>query len=348
MTPKVSVIIPIYNVEEYLHRCIDSVRTQSLEDIEIILVDDESPDDCPRICDEYSSVDDRIIVIHKKNEGLGFARNSGIESASGEYVYFVDSDDYLNKDALEELYKKAKEDDLDMCFGNICAVNEKGEIVKRVNKFSDKIFRQPEIINEVLTAMLGADPKGKNDVELGMSAWQGLYKLSWLKLNNLRFPSERVYISEDIIFHIDALPQANKMAYIANYVYYHSTYNKTSLTKSYNPERFDKDGVLYLEEMSRVSKFSDNGEMKKRIQRTYLGNVRVCLKQIVGKARNENDKQFAYVEIEKIVNDSIFQQVLKEYPYWKNPIKQAIMSFLLKHRLVFLVYIATKLQNGAN
>lgn len=98
--PKVSIVVPIYNVEKYLHRCVNSLIRQTLKDIEIILVDDGSPDNCPKICDEYKNKDIRVKVIHKKNAGLGLARNSGLDEAKGEYVVFVDSDDFIEESAL--------------------------------------------------------------------------------------------------------------------------------------------------------------------------------------------------------------------------------------------------------
>ena len=91
----VSVVLPIYNVEKYLSRCLESVVNQSYRKLEIILVDDESPDKCPEICDKWAAKDNRIKVVHKKNAGLGHARNTGIENATGEYICFVDSDDYI-------------------------------------------------------------------------------------------------------------------------------------------------------------------------------------------------------------------------------------------------------------
>ena len=105
---KVSVIIPIYKVEKYLSRCLDSVVNQTLDDIEIVLVDDGSPDSCPEICDRYAKKDSRIKVIHKKNEGLGYARNSGMLIATGEYIAFLDSDDYVSKDMYEKVYSELK------------------------------------------------------------------------------------------------------------------------------------------------------------------------------------------------------------------------------------------------
>ena len=112
MIPKVSVIVPIYNVEHYFMRCIESLIHQSLKDIEIIFVDDESPDNCPKICDEYAKEYANIKVIHKKNQGLGMARNSGLEIATGEYVAFLDSDDFVDTAMYEALYRKAKDKEI--------------------------------------------------------------------------------------------------------------------------------------------------------------------------------------------------------------------------------------------
>ena len=109
----VSVIIPIYRVESYLSRCVDSVIEQTMKDIEIILVDDGSPDFCPQICDEYGLKDTRVTVIHKENGGLASARNAGMRVATGEYVFFLDSDDWIDPQTLEELLCVAKENVVD-------------------------------------------------------------------------------------------------------------------------------------------------------------------------------------------------------------------------------------------
>lgn len=104
MTPKISIIVPVYNVEQYLPRCIDSILTQTFSDFELILVNDGSPDRCPNICDEYAIRDARIQVIHKENSGVSNSRNAGIEVSKGAYIAFVDSDDYLDKNYLKSLY----------------------------------------------------------------------------------------------------------------------------------------------------------------------------------------------------------------------------------------------------
>ena len=112
--PAVSVVVPVYNVEKYLRECLDSIINQTLKDIEIILVDDGSPDNCPQICDEYASKDSRIKVIHKQNGGYGSAVNTGIEIANGEYIGIVESDDWIEHDMYEKLYNNAKENNTDI------------------------------------------------------------------------------------------------------------------------------------------------------------------------------------------------------------------------------------------
>lgn len=340
--PKVSIIIPIYNVEKYLMKCVDSVRNQTVEDIEIILVDDESPDNCPDICNRLSMEDNRISVIHKLNGGLGLARNSGLEVATGEYVFFVDSDDYLRLDAVEVLYNRAKEMNLDICFGGIYSVFDNGKVKENVPYYAEKVFEQPALTGKVLKEMLGSAPKEKRDGILRMSVWQGIYRREWIKRNNLHFCSEREFISEDIIFHLDALPVANRLGYVKECLYYHITDNSDSLTHKFNPSRFEKAVVLYLEEKRKIELIEHNDGMTQRAQRLFLGNVRAAIKQIVAKSEEIKDYRFARNELLKIVNNQTVKDVLNEYPYRENPPAQAIMSWLIIHKFVFIMYILTR------
>lgn len=113
---KISIIVPCFKVEKYLERCLDSLRNQMLQEVEIILVDDGSPDRVPQICDEYARRDSRIKVVHKENEGLGYARNSGLNIASGDYVAFVDSDDFVELNMYQTLYDEAQKENADVVF----------------------------------------------------------------------------------------------------------------------------------------------------------------------------------------------------------------------------------------
>lgn len=122
--PIISVIVPVYNVEKYIHKCVDSILSQTFTDFELFLVDDGSPDNCGKICDEYAAKDNRIIVIHKENGGLSDARNVAIEKASGEYLTFVDSDDYVSDNHLESLYNALIDNNADIAVANITSFDE--------------------------------------------------------------------------------------------------------------------------------------------------------------------------------------------------------------------------------
>ena len=128
-----SVIVPVYKVEHYLHRCINSIRNQTYKNLQIILVDDGSPDNCGKICDEYAELDARIIVVHQKNRGLSGARNTGLRYAKGEYVAFVDSDDWISSDMYQTLVNLVELNDLDMARSSV--VETDGDRWKRVLKW---------------------------------------------------------------------------------------------------------------------------------------------------------------------------------------------------------------------
>jgi len=133
--PIISIIVPVYKVEKYLPRCLDSILVQTFADFECILVDDDSPDDCPAICDEYASRDNRIVVIHRDNKGVAVARDTGLKKAQGKFIYFVDGDDWIEPKALELLYKKQQETDADIVLGNI----------KNILLWKTDVYINPEI-----------------------------------------------------------------------------------------------------------------------------------------------------------------------------------------------------------
>lgn len=136
----VSVIVPVYNVEQYLEKCILSIVNQTYKNLEIILVDDGSTDKCPDVCDEWAQRDSRIRVLHKANGGLSDARNAGLDVANGEYIAFVDSDDYVAVEMVEALYHEITQTDTDMCIGGLVTVREDGDFLESVCVQADQIF----------------------------------------------------------------------------------------------------------------------------------------------------------------------------------------------------------------
>lgn len=240
---KVSIIVPVYNVEKYLDSCIQSLISQTLDDIEIILVDDESPDRCPQMCDEYAFKDKRIKVIHKKNAGLGMARNSGLEIASGEYVTFCDSDDIIALNAYEFCYYLAKKYDADECrfLYKRFSDGEDQELLCEC-PINDNVICSEELIEKMdpmLANMARLLQPQKLNVKSTASSCTALYKRNVIEKNKVRFHSERELICEDFIFNIDFAKVCSKIVFTENY-FYNYRHNYQSLTMTVNPNRFHR------------------------------------------------------------------------------------------------------------
>jgi len=204
----VSVIVPVYNVEKHLHKCVDSILQQSYKNIEIILVDDGSPDSCPQICDDYTHVDDRVKVIHKQNGGLADARNAGIEIAGGEYISFLDSDDYIAPNMIEHLMNKIDLYDADISFCSLLRVREDTNV--------NAIF-QPAENDITFSGAEAIEWSFTHPIPESISACAKLYRLKLFKGTGIRFPvgriSEDVFIMHEIFFSAQRVVYSNQQLY---------------------------------------------------------------------------------------------------------------------------------------
>lgn len=229
--PKVSIIVPCWGVEKYLDRCVESLVNQTLQDIEIILVDDESPDRVPEMCDDWAKKDRRIKVIHKKNGGLGLACNSGIEVATGEYLAFCDSDDWVDAKMYETMYEASERYSADVIYTGLKRVNIDGLEIGRLSHFNDlRVFNGRTEVDQLLRDMISPAPSVKEERLIQVSAKVVLYRHRIIEENSIRFVSEREYPSEDLIFNIDYLAHSNIACVLPSYFYnYQVTPNNDSL-----------------------------------------------------------------------------------------------------------------------
>lgn len=237
MCPLISVIIPVYNVEKYIQKCIESVIKQTYENLEIILVDDGSLDKCGIICDYYKDIDSRIKVIHKKNGGLSDARNVGIDIANGEYIMFLDSDDYISIDICEYLYNLISTYKAEI---SICGFYEAYEdkIIEPIYKDKLLIMDGKEGIKEIL--------KEKN---FNTSAWAKLYKSSLFK--DIRFPYGK--ISEDLFTIYRIFDRSSKIVFGYEPKYYYVQSPNSIMRSSFNLKKLDT-----LEALSQIKIFIKN------------------------------------------------------------------------------------------
>jgi len=341
--PIISVIIPVYNMEHYLERCMNSIINQSFKKLEIIIVDDGSTDNSGKMCDDYTLSDDRIKVIHKENGGLGFARNSGIEIATGKYISFIDSDDYINLDMYEKLYNTLITEKADTCiYGYIRMINDNAQYIRTMPLKGT--FYGKEIFRNIFLNVLGSEPIEKDDF---LILWQSscfcIFSLDIIKNNNLSFPSEREFISEDYLFITDYFIHSKRTTILNEALYYYCL-NNVSLTKVFREDRFNKCVVLFLEHLRRLKNYFPEEKTYntaiQRVQRNLLANARICIMQIC-KAFPYNKKSCSYIS--DICKNKILRNVLVEYPWKKNPLKYRIFNFALFNNKIGLLYFLASL-----
>lgn len=222
--PIISIIIPVYNTEKYLAKCINSVLSQSFSGFECILIDDGSSDKSPIICDEYAKKDSRIIVIHKENGGSSAARNTGLDVAKGEWLTFIDGDDWVEENYLLLLYKNATENNCDISICGYKAINEKGEFLSKNNK-SDLI-----ILNQI-----SAKKALFNYKFIGTGICCKLVKKQIISNNNIRFDI-KIKVCEDGLFWFQVFDKLQKIVYVST-PYYNYLIHDNSITNS--PEKFN-------------------------------------------------------------------------------------------------------------
>ncbi len=350
LQPKVSIIVPVYNVEKYLERCINSLKNQTLKEIEIILVDDSSSDSSFEICNKMAMADSRIKVIHKSNEGAGKARNAALEIATGEYIGFADSDDFVDADMFKTLYEIAVKYNSDLVMSGVLFVDgnmfsEAGECIRKTYFDKDTHFENEEELKKLRMGIIGALPEDADDSKYGMSIWKNLFRHEIIKKNNIVFESEREKLSEDALFMIDFISCIEKATGICE-AFYNYCRNEDSISKSYKKDRFEKSLVFVGEVEKRLKKDIKPEEYQIYIYRFWQAMCRVlCSQEIM----NATDNSIKYTDLKKrlksVCSHSLTVSALKTYPIGTLPLKQRVFAYGMKYRLYFLLKLLVGLRS---
>ena len=305
----ISIIVPIYNAEKYLNKCLDSLINQTKKELEFILINDGSTDTSEEIIKNYK--DNRIKYFKNKNQGIGKTRNFGISKAQGKYLMFLDSDDYLALDACEKLYDKAEKEKLDIVMNDFIKIFDDGrkEYIKQPNFKNSSLKNNPNIISE------------------NLSPWAKLYSTKLIKKNNIKFVEDLKY--EDAPFVIEALDKANNIGKINEALNYYVIHGNSETTV------LDKRVFDILKIVDIIRKYSQGKEyLKEKIDEL---TVRIITNYTI-QQRNQKEKETAIKFIDKA-----FDYLKKEIPdyknnkYYKN--RGIIKRTIEKNKLLTKIYV---------
>lgn len=320
--PKISIIVPVYNGAEFLRPCVDSILAQSFGDLEIILVDDGSTDESPEICDWYASQDKRVICIHQANAGAAAARNCGLKAAAGEYIAFVDSDDWIDQDMYETMVNAAEEHNCDLVICDCLKESEAGSCIY-THELPGGYYNRDAMVAQYFPQLLMPDTM---EYPVTISNWLLLIRREIIEENRLSFP-EGMRFSEDLLFGSEVGYYAQSMTYLKDYTPYHYRQNPASVTHT----AFKDKWPLLLELYRRIRKsFKEkaNYDFTPQIQRCMLFFVYMAMNQLL--ATKLPLKQF-FQEVKKVLDHPEVREALV-------PIHIGQLNISWKLKITSLIY----------
>ena len=326
---KVSVIVPIYNVEKYLPKCLDSIVGQTYENLEIICVDDGSPDNSAAIVRSYAEKDDRIILVRKENGGLSSARNEGLKHATGEYTVFVDSDDWIDTETVAAAVEATERDGVEMVMWGYIREYKNSSIEKHIFD-SDRVFNKEETRNYIYRRIVGLlDKELSNPATLDSlgTAWGKLYTTKKIKDNNLEFVDTKIIGTEDLLFNTYYFKYVESCKFINKPYNHYRKDNETSLTKKYKPQLFSQWSTLYEMMFDYIKKNSD--ELSEDFEAAMYN--RICL-SMIGLGINEHCRKVGFIKRASAIQDYLWA------PLYREAYSRLDLSYFPLHWKVFFHY----------
>lgn len=332
--PKLSIIVPVYKVEPYIHQCVDSILGQSFLDFELILVDDGSPDNCPRICDEYEKQDRRVKVIHKANGGHTSARNSGLKVACGDLIGYVDSDDWIEPDMFKKMYEAATQYDADIVICDIIH-NYANEEMRTPQSYPSGLYIKKDLVERVYPNML------YNGHCLGRGLHPSLNNKIFKKdilMNNAYYVDERIQIGEDMACSYPCLLDANRIYILEHQYLYHYRQLQSSLMGSYKKDLFINSLILFQLLKKICDKkhiFDMNLQLLGNLMYfalTSIDNEFIKSGELI-KSKADKMKMIKEISTQVDVKESLMKIDSSNYP-----IKYRVYIFLLKRNMLKTIY----------
>ena len=334
--PAVSIVVPIYKTEKYLTKCVDSLLCQSLSDIEIVLVDDGSPDNAGYLAEKYSQRDSRIVVVHRNNGGLGPARNSGIDVATGQYLGFVDSDDWVEPSMYESLYSSALTCDADITVSGHCDVTNGVKTYVKKHPLSGLALTGKDI-QDIRLNLYGHSVDDREIESFPMSVCMSIYKRSFIEDNRLRFKN---ILSEDIFFNLNAYRYAYCISFIGTTDYCYRKDDQESITRTFDDSKLTK-YIDFCDELLKEAQAEDadiRSECMMRSRRTSIDYCRLYV-GLISQSGNSVSKK---INLLKQFYKSGILEFSKGYPLDELPPQQELFHKSLMNRHFLFLLLLTR------
>lgn len=338
MKPKVSVIVPIYNVEPYLKQCVDSIRNQTLKDIEIILVDDGSPDRCPEMCDQFAKEDNRIRVIHQENQGVSVARNNGVKAAVGEWLSFCDPDDWMDEAQLSALYAQAEQEAADIAICGCYRINEDSQMIV-YNIIDDAVptcvFCGKSVMELAYECLLPGYLREQGYTNFCINVpWGRIYRAELVR--DIEFP-KGIHPAEDDIYNYTVFAKAQKVLIVQKCLHYNRTYSGVMGNFQKNCARNAQKAIRI--EKDCLERICDRKEFEALADRIETGKLSFVLKSYFFNPSNPDSYGIRKQELRQyLAGNTVYLKYPKNKPYYT--LKQKITYYLLR----FHVYWPFELQ----
>ena len=336
---KISIIIPVYNVDKYIKKCLDSIVEQTHKNLEIILIDDGSSDNSGKICDEYSKKNKRIKIFHQKNSGVSVARNKGIDNATGDYIMFVDPDDWIELNACEKLLNKIKKDDLDILVFNFYKEYIHSSEKHKRYKFNDR----KTIIEKLQAKILAPSMKiPQFDIQGVGFTWNKI--VSAESIRNQKFPFEgKKAIFEDVVFYYNLLEKVKKVEICNEYLYHYRVLNN-SATRGYNKDFLDISDEFFKNINNLSKNHKEDIYFKKSLYIRIISNFCTALNVYF----NNNNLKLNLFQIKKMIkkelNKNYYKDAIKKTNLKNLSKKLKIYTILLRIKAYFCILLVNKLE----
>ena len=329
MKPKVSIIVPVYKTKETLEKCVTSLLGQTLQEIEVILVDDGSPDESGEMCDCFCK-DSRVRVVHKENGGLSSARNAGLKIASGDYIGFVDSDDYVHPEMFYKLYDRIEKDKSDICICSHFTVDSAGNIIEHHFHNVPKVLNRSEIFKMLILPMIGIIP-GTNEKEIEGFVWRNLYRRELIL--NYEFKSEREFFAEDVISDMELYKECEQISILDECLYYYK-YNGESLSNTYRPQvhKLLNNLLEWEEDYLKKEQLFDQEK-----QRLFSTGVKFLIFSIQNIKKGNLGEKGGQEEVKNVLEQSMIRESIKNADILRYGWKMKILILLSRYSCVELL-----------